>query len=91
MKISTLAIAAAIGAMSASGAVYAGGPKNNKGSDDTIDDDLSRRPAGSTSGSGHTVEGNCGGPEIYLRQMEKDKGVKANRRAIRRTIRALQP
>jgi hypothetical protein len=55
MKFPTLVIAAAIGAMSASGAVYAA-----KGGDDIIDDDLTRRPAGSTSGSGDTVVGNCG-------------------------------
>ena len=28
-----------------------------------INDDLTRRPAGSTSGSGDTVEANCGGPD----------------------------
>ena len=28
-----------------------------------LDDDMSRRGPGSTSGSGHTVEGNCGGPD----------------------------
>jgi len=55
MKFSTLAIAAAIGAMCASGPVFAKG----KGGDDVIDDDMPRRPAGSTSGSGDTVEANC--------------------------------
>jgi hypothetical protein len=58
MKFSTIAIAAALGTMCASSSVYAG-----KGGDDAIDDDLSRRGPNSTSGSGHTVEGNCGGPE----------------------------
>jgi hypothetical protein len=58
MKISTFAIAAAIGTMCASGPAFAG-----KGGDDVIDDDLSRRPAGSESGSGDTVEANCGGPD----------------------------
>ena len=59
MKFSTLAIAAAIGAMCASGPAFAKG----KSGDDAIDDDLTRRPAGSTSGSGDTVEANCGGPD----------------------------
>jgi hypothetical protein len=59
MKLSTLAIAIAIGGLSVSGAAISKG----KGSNDVIDDDLSRRGAGSTSGSGHTVEGNCGGPD----------------------------
>jgi hypothetical protein len=58
MKFSTLAIAAAIGTMCASGPAFAG-----KGGDNVIDDDLSRRPAGSESGSGDTVEANCGGPD----------------------------
>jgi len=59
MKISTFVIAAAIGAMCASGPAFSKG----KGSDDAIDDDLTRRPAGSASGSGDTVEANCGGPD----------------------------
>jgi hypothetical protein len=35
----------------------------DKSGDDALDDDMSRRPAGSTSGSGDTVEANCGGPD----------------------------
>jgi len=56
MKLSTLAIATAIGIMSISGAAFA-----KKGDNDVISDDMSRRGPLSTSGSGHTVEGNCGG------------------------------
>jgi len=55
MKLSTIAIAAAIGTMCASGSAFA-----KKGGDSIIDDDLTRRGVGSTSGSGHTVVGNCG-------------------------------
>ncbi|MDH3981060.1 MAG: hypothetical protein OEU91_11180 [Gammaproteobacteria bacterium] len=54
MKFSTIAIAAA---MCVSGSAFA------KPGNDVISDDLSRRGPGSTSGSGHTVEGNCGGPD----------------------------
>jgi hypothetical protein len=43
--------------------VMAGKGDNNKGADYTVNDDLSRRPAGSASGSGDTVEANCGGPD----------------------------
>jgi hypothetical protein len=57
MKFSTIAIAAAIGTMCASSAVFA------KPGSDVLSDDLSRRPAGSQSGSGDTVEANCGGPD----------------------------
>lgn len=56
MKFSTIAIAAAIGAMCATGPAFAG-------DGDVIDDDMSRRPAGSKSGSQHKVEDNCGGPD----------------------------
>jgi hypothetical protein len=59
MKFSTIAIAAAIGTMCASVPAFAA-----KGGGTVIDDDLSRRPAGSVSGDGSsTVEGNCGGPD----------------------------
>jgi hypothetical protein len=57
MKFSKLAIAAAVAALtglSMSGSVLAG-----KGGGSLIDDDFSRRPAGSTSGSGDTVEAEC--------------------------------
>jgi hypothetical protein len=46
-------LAAALASMT--GAAFAAGP--------VINDDLTRRPAGSTSGSGDTVEANCGGPD----------------------------
>jgi len=57
MKYSKLVIAALIGGLSVSGNSFAA-----KGASNSLDDDLSRRGPGSTSGSGHTVEGNCGAP-----------------------------
>ena len=50
-KLEMTLIAGLIAGMS--GVAYAGG-------DDAVSDDMSRRAAGSTSGSGDTVVGNCG-------------------------------
>jgi hypothetical protein len=58
MKLSTLAIATAIGAMCASSSAFAAKGGNNN---DIVDDELSRRGPDSTSGSGDTVEANCYG------------------------------
>ena len=59
IKVSTItaAITIAVGSLAFSGIAQGG-----KGGD-TIDDDMSRRGPLSTSGSGHTVEGSCGGPD----------------------------
>ena len=55
-----MASAMTVGGLSFTGTVMAkGGP----GGDYTVNDDLSRRGPGSTSGSGDTVEANCGGPD----------------------------
>lgn len=50
-KLKLTILAAALASMT--GTALAAGP--------IINDDLTRRPAGSLSGSGHSVEGNCGG------------------------------
>ncbi len=64
MKYTTLtaAVVALVGSSLAitSGSALAGG---HKGDNDVVDADLTRRPAGSASGSGDTVEANCGGPD----------------------------
>jgi hypothetical protein len=69
MKFKRTLITAAMATMMTAGGltftetVMAGKGDNNKGADYTVNDDLSRRPAGSESGSGDTVEANCGGPD----------------------------
>ena len=62
LKMTTLTAALlSMGMGLCSTAVLANGDDDSN--DDVIDDDLSRRPAGSASGSGDTVEANCGGPD----------------------------
>ena len=59
-KLNLTIIAAVIAGMSGSALAAKGG---SGGGGFTLDDDMSRRGALSTSGSGHTVEGNCGGAD----------------------------
>ncbi len=60
---STMASLMTVGGLTFTETVMAGKGDNNKGADYTVNDDLTRRPAGSASGSGDTVEANCGGPD----------------------------
>jgi hypothetical protein len=63
LKMTTLAAALLSMGMGLCSTAILAGDDDDKGNDDVIDDDMSRRGPGSTSGSGDTVEANCGGPD----------------------------